>query len=72
MANFLANENVPAEVVDAVRRVGHDMTWMSEVSQGAADDDLLVISLAESRILVTFARISARWSSVEDRRPRAA
>jgi predicted nuclease of predicted toxin-antitoxin system len=54
MANFLANENVPGEVVDAVRRAGHDMTWVSELSPGAGDDDVLAMSLAESRILVTF------------------
>ncbi len=54
MANFLANENVPGEVVNAVRRAGHDMTWMSELSPGAADDDVLAMSLAESRVLVTF------------------
>lgn len=54
MASFLANENVPGEVVDAVRQAGHDMTWVSELSPGATDDDVLASSVAEGRILVTF------------------
>jgi len=54
MARFLANENVPGEVVEAARRAGHDMAWMSELSPGAADDDVLAMSLAENRVLVTF------------------
>lgn len=54
MGKFLANENVPAEVVNAVRRAGHDMTWINELSPGANDDAVLAMSIAESRILVTF------------------
>jgi predicted nuclease of predicted toxin-antitoxin system len=53
MANFLANENVPVEAVDAARQAGHDLTWVSELSPGADDDAVLATSLAEGRVLVT-------------------
>jgi hypothetical protein len=34
MPKFLANENVPGEVVEAVRRAGHDLAWIAEVFDG--------------------------------------
>src|SRR5262245_23676447 len=54
MAKFLANENVPGAVVDAARRAGHDLAWVTEFAAGADDDTVLAASLAESRVLVTF------------------
>lgn len=54
MAKFLANENVPGEVVDAVRQAGHDLGWVTESSPGADDDSVLAMSIAEQRVLVTF------------------
>src|SRR4051794_38481691 len=54
MAKFLANENVPGEVVEAARQAGHDLAWICELSPGADDDAVLALSLAESRVLVTF------------------
>ena len=54
MAKFLANENVPAEAVEAARQAGHDLTWIAESSPGADDDAVLAKALAERRVLVTF------------------
>jgi predicted nuclease of predicted toxin-antitoxin system len=54
MARFLANENVPGEVVEAVRKAGHDLAWIAELSPGAEDDTVLATSLAEKRVLVSF------------------
>lgn len=54
MAKFLANENVPAEVVEAIRQAGHDLAWIGELSPGADDDAVLASSLTESRVLMTF------------------
>jgi predicted nuclease of predicted toxin-antitoxin system len=54
MAKFLANENVPGEVVEAARLAGHEMAWIAELSAGADDDTVLATSLAEGRVLVTF------------------
>ncbi len=54
MPKFLANENVPVEVVEAARQAGHDMAWICELAPGDDDDAVLARSLAESRVLVTF------------------
>jgi len=54
MPKFLANENVPGEVVEAARQAGHDVAWIVERSPGAGDDAVLATALAESRVLVTF------------------
>src|SRR4051794_21527244 len=54
MPRFLANENVPGEVVVAARQAGHDMARIVEQSPGAGDDAVLATSLSEGRVLVTF------------------
>jgi len=54
MPKFLANENVPREVVEAARQAGHDLAWIAESSPGADDDAVLAAALAQSRILLTF------------------
>jgi predicted nuclease of predicted toxin-antitoxin system len=53
MAKFLANENTPAEAVEAARQSGHDLTWITEVAPGADDIIVLQRSVAEQRVLVT-------------------
>ncbi len=30
MQRFLADENVPGDAVDAVRKAGHDLAWIKE------------------------------------------
>ncbi|MCY2965643.1 MAG: DUF5615 family PIN-like protein [Planctomycetota bacterium] len=54
MAKFLANENVPGEVVEAARQAGHDLAWICELTPGIDDDAVLAASLAEKRVLLTF------------------
>jgi predicted nuclease of predicted toxin-antitoxin system len=54
MAKFLADENVPAEVVEAARQAGHDLAWIVELWPGADDDAVLATALAQNRVLVTF------------------
>jgi len=54
MATFLANENVPGEVVQAARQAGHDLAWITELSAGADDETVLASALAEGRVLLTF------------------
>jgi predicted nuclease of predicted toxin-antitoxin system len=54
MAKFLANENVPLQVVEAIRAEGHDLAWVSEVMPGADDPTVLGRSIAEGRVLLTF------------------
>jgi predicted nuclease of predicted toxin-antitoxin system len=54
MTKFLANENVPGEVVEAARLAGHDLAWIAESSPGVDDDAVLAAALAEGRVLITF------------------
>jgi len=54
MAKFLANENVPASAVHAARLAGYDISWIAELSPGIDDEQVLAVSVAEGRVLVTF------------------
>src|SRR3990172_3631440 len=56
MAKFLADENMPAHAIEAARNAGHDLAWIKEISPGADDEDVLGISLANGRVLLTFDR----------------
>jgi predicted nuclease of predicted toxin-antitoxin system len=51
---FLANENVPRAVVDAVRARGHDTIWMRTDGPGATDNEVLERAGIEGRVLLTF------------------
>jgi predicted nuclease of predicted toxin-antitoxin system len=54
MSAFLANENVPRDVVEAARQAGIDLEWVHETAPGAADPQVLAMALADNRVLVTF------------------
>jgi predicted nuclease of predicted toxin-antitoxin system len=54
MANLLANENVPAAVIVALRANGHDVASMHETGPGTPDDQVLALALTEGRNLLTF------------------
>lgn len=54
MAKYLADENVPAETVEAIRKAGYDVKWVKELSPGADDLSVLGMSSAEDRVLLTF------------------
>jgi predicted nuclease of predicted toxin-antitoxin system len=51
---LLCNENVPRALVDAFRRDGHDVRWISEASPGLPDVAVLRIARQDARICVTF------------------
>jgi predicted nuclease of predicted toxin-antitoxin system len=51
---FLANENVPLTVVEAVRSAGHDVAWIRTDAPGSKDDHVLARALQDRRVLVTF------------------
>jgi predicted nuclease of predicted toxin-antitoxin system len=51
---FLANENLPLDVVEAVRRLGHDVAWIRSDAPGTKDRDILKRAVSEQRILLTF------------------
>lgn len=51
---ILANENLPGETIDALRKSGHDVTWMHTFSPGKNDQFVLDLAQREDRILITF------------------
>lgn len=51
---FLANENLPLDVVEAVRNMGHDVVWIRTDAPGSQDRDILKRAVNEQRILLTF------------------
>src|ERR1700679_2941543 len=51
---FLANENFPLDAVEALRKEGHDVTWIRTDAPGTKDPDILQRAVAENRVLLTF------------------
>ena len=51
---FLADENVPGPLVEALRSHGHEVRWVRTDSPGSADHELLAQAQQEDRILLTF------------------
>src|SRR5260370_28230104 len=51
---FLANENFPLDVVEALRNEGHDVAWIRTDAPGSKDPDILHRAVAENRVLLTF------------------
>ena len=50
---ILANENVTAALVRALRVAGHDVLWILESYRGSSDEKILALSKTETRILLT-------------------
>src|SRR5438105_1586698 len=51
---FLANENCPLDVVQAVSNLGHDVAWIRTDAPGSKDRDVLQRAVNEQRTLLTF------------------
>jgi predicted nuclease of predicted toxin-antitoxin system len=51
---FLANENFPLDVVEALRSDGHDVAWIRTDAPGSKDPDILHRAVVENRVLLTF------------------
>lgn len=51
---LLANENFPADAVNALREKGRDVTWIRTEAPGSNDKSVLARAQRESRILITF------------------
>jgi predicted nuclease of predicted toxin-antitoxin system len=51
---ILANENLPLDVVLALRQSGHDVVWIRTDAPGSRDSEVLSRAIAEKRILLTF------------------
>jgi predicted nuclease of predicted toxin-antitoxin system len=50
---FLADENFPKPIVEALRSSGHDILWARTDCAGWKDVDLLNLAESEARILLT-------------------
>lgn len=50
---FVANENIPGPLVDALRNRGHDVLWIVEQSRGTADASVLSLAQREQRAVLT-------------------
>jgi predicted nuclease of predicted toxin-antitoxin system len=51
---FLADENVPAAVVEALRARGDDVEWIRTNAPGSSDPLVLAAAQAEDQVLLTF------------------
>jgi predicted nuclease of predicted toxin-antitoxin system len=51
---LLADENMPRDVVAALRRAGHDVVWIREQAPASSDQHMLETAQAEQRIVLTF------------------
>lgn len=59
MGRLYTNENMPRQVVDELRRLGHDVLTSLEAGNANAavpDEEVLAFAVAERRILVTLNR----------------
>ena len=50
---YLADESVERQIVDALRRAGHDVDYIAELVPGAPDPDVLERANRESSVLIT-------------------
>jgi predicted nuclease of predicted toxin-antitoxin system len=51
---LLANENLPLDLVEGLRRAGHNVAWIRTEAPGINDESVLARAIAEERILITF------------------
>jgi predicted nuclease of predicted toxin-antitoxin system len=51
---FLANENIPRQLVEALERAGCDVNWIRRSEPGLSDQKVLDRATNEKRILLTF------------------
>lgn len=51
---FMADENLPGQVVTLLRDAGHDVAWAAEDMPSAPDSDVLTRAVREDRIVVTY------------------
>ncbi len=62
---ILANENVPGEIVQALRDRDHDVSWIRIDAPGSVDTEVLSRAQTEDRLLLTFDKdfgeLAFRW-----------
>ena len=55
-ARLLADENIPAKAIEALRVAGLDVLSIREHAPGISDEEVLRLAVAQDRVLVTFDR----------------
>lgn len=50
---FLANENFTAASVNQLKSIGVDIIWITELSPGISDNEVMKIAKLEDRIILT-------------------
>ena len=62
---ILANENVPGEIVQALRDREHDVSWIRTDAPGSVDTAVLSQAQIEDRLILTFDKdfgeLAFRW-----------
>ncbi|TAJ39454.1 MAG: hypothetical protein EPO55_12375 [Reyranella sp.] len=51
---WLCDENIPRNLVQGLRRRGHDVVWIRETLPGITDAEVLGLAVRERRICLTF------------------
>lgn len=51
--NFLADENVDQQIVDQLRKNGHDVLYVIEMEPGISDDEVLARANRRGALLLT-------------------
>jgi len=50
---LLANENIPRLAVEALRALGHDVSWVRADAPGSSDTEVVARAVKEQRVLLT-------------------
>jgi predicted nuclease of predicted toxin-antitoxin system len=51
---FLANENFPLDAIELLKANHYDIKWIRTTAPGISDEEVLVMSVLENRILLSF------------------
>ena len=51
---FLADENFPVEISDAIRHAGHDVAWVGDLNPGISDEEVVALATESGRTILTF------------------
>jgi len=51
---FLADENFPVEITNAIGQAGHDLAWVGDLSPGIADEGVVALAVETGRTILTF------------------
>ncbi|HPD55830.1 MAG TPA: DUF5615 family PIN-like protein [Smithellaceae bacterium] len=51
--NFLADESIDKQIVEALREKGYDVAYVAEMDPGISDDEVLSLANKEKAVLLT-------------------